>query len=79
VVPTAAIQRGPNGLFVWRIDNGTAKPQAVEAAEPQGGNTVVTKGLAEGDQVVVNGQYRLQAGTRVETKPLAAKAAGDAS
>jgi multidrug efflux system membrane fusion protein len=79
VVPSAAIQRGPKGLFVWRIEGGTARPQVVEAAEPQGGTTVVTKGLSAGDQVVINGQYRLQAGTRVEAKPLAAQANGDAS
>jgi hypothetical protein len=30
--------------------------------------TIVTKGLTVGEQVVVNGQYRLQAGTRVEAK-----------
>ncbi len=71
VVPSASIQRGPKGLFVWRIENGTAQPQAVETAEPQGGTTVITKGLSADDQVVVNGQYRLQAGTKVEAKPLA--------
>jgi multidrug efflux system membrane fusion protein len=79
VVPAAAIQRGPKGLFVWRIEAGAAQPQAVETAETQGGITVVTKGLSAGDQVVVNGQYRLQAGTQVETKPLAARANGAAS
>jgi multidrug efflux system membrane fusion protein len=79
VVPSASIQRGPKGLFVWRIENGAAQPQAVETAETQGGTTVVTKGLSAGDQVVVNGQYRLQAGTKVEAKPLAAQANGDAS
>lgn len=78
VVPSAAIQRGPKGLFVWQVANGAATPQAVEAAEPQGGMTVVTKGLSAGDQVVINGQYRLQAGTRVNAKPLVAQAAGDA-
>jgi len=30
--------------------------------------TIVTKGLTVGERVVVNGQYRLQAGTRVESK-----------
>jgi multidrug efflux system membrane fusion protein len=79
VVPTAAIQRGPKGLFVWRIESGAAHPQAVEAAETQNASTVVTKGLAVGDQVVVNGQYRLQDGARVEIRPLAAQANGDAS
>ena len=66
-VPSAAIQRGPNGFFVWRIkpDN-TAQAQPVQAGAPQGDLTVVDDGLSAGDRVVVNGQYRLQAGTHVE-------------
>ena len=51
----------------------------MKAAETQNASTVVTKGLAVGDQVVVNGQYRLQDGARVEIRPLAAQANGDAS
>ncbi len=80
IVPSQAIQRGPKGLFVWRVrPDGTAQPQPVEASDSQGGMTVVAKGVAAGDRVVTAGQYRLQAGTRVETTPFAARASGDAS
>ena len=80
VVPSAAIQRGPKGLFVWRIEQGgTASPRNVEVAQSQNGSTVVTSGLTLDDQVVINGQYRLQNGARVETRPIAGQAAGDAS
>jgi multidrug efflux pump subunit AcrA (membrane-fusion protein) len=34
-----------------------------------GDTVIVSKGLAAGEQVVTNGQYRLQAGTRVEARP----------
>jgi multidrug efflux system membrane fusion protein len=80
VVPSQAIQRGPKGLFVWRVQpDGTAQPQPVEAPASQGGITVVANGVAAGDRVVTDGQYRLQAGMRVEAKPFAAQASGDAS
>lgn len=84
-IPPPALQRGPNGLYTWVIkpDN-TAEQRSIEA-NPAGTDTViVTKGLSAGEQVVVNGQYRLQAGSRVEPKPEAkpgnvAKGPGDAS
>jgi len=84
-IPPPALQRGPNGLYTWVIkpDN-TAEQRSIEA-NPAGTDTViVTKGLSAGEQVVVNGQYRLQAGSRVEPKPEAkpenvAKGPGDPS
>jgi multidrug efflux system membrane fusion protein len=84
-IPPPALQRGPNGLYTWVIkpDN-TAEQRSIEA-NPVGTDTViVTKGLNAGEQVVVNGQYRLQAGSRVESKPETkpgnvAKGPGDAS
>lgn len=69
-IPPPALQRGPQGLYAWVIkpDN-TAEQRALEA-EAVGSDTVmVTRGLAAGERVVVNGQYRLQAGARVDAKP----------
>jgi multidrug efflux system membrane fusion protein len=66
-VPTAAVQRGPNGLYVWRIaPDGTAQTQAVQTGAVQSGMTLIENGLSAGDRVVVQGQYRLQAGAHVE-------------
>jgi multidrug efflux system membrane fusion protein len=84
-IPPPALQRGPTGLYAWVIkpDN-TAEQRPLEAT-PVGTDTViVTKGLNAGEKVVVNGQYRLQAGSRVdakvETKPEnVATGPGDAS
>ena len=69
-IPPPALQRGPNGLYAWVIkpDN-TAEQRAVDATNVDGDTVIVSKGLAAGEQVVSNGQYRLQAGTRVEAKP----------
>jgi len=68
ILPTA-VQRGPQGLYAWVIkpDN-TAEQRPVEAVPIDSDTTIVTKGLTVGERVVVNGQYRLQAGTRVESK-----------
>ncbi len=65
-IPSAAVQRGPNGLYVFLVkpDN-TAGVQAVEVAQDDGTAAVVTKGVVPGGQVVVAGQSRLTNGTRV--------------
>lgn len=72
-VPSVAVQRGPNGLYLYRIDsNDTAALQAVEVAQDDGQTAVVTKGLDGGERVVVAGQSRLSVGARVvatEAKP----------
>ncbi len=79
-IPPSALQRGPNGLYAWVIkpDN-TADQRYVEATTPDSKTVIVTKGLNAGEKVVVNGAYRVQAGTRVDAKPENTKeaAAGD--
>jgi len=68
-IPPTAVQRGPQGLYAWVVkpDN-TAEQRPIEAVPIDSDITIVTKGLTVGERVVVNGQYRLQAGTRVESK-----------
>jgi multidrug efflux system membrane fusion protein len=67
-IPSTALQRGPQGLYAWVIkSDNTAEQRPIEAVPIDSDITIVTKGLTAGEQVVVNGQYRLQAGTRVET------------
>jgi hypothetical protein len=39
--------------------------------------TIVTKGLTPGEKVVVNGQYRLQAGSHVDAKTAQASNSAD--
>ena len=61
--PAAAVQRGPHGLYAWVVKpDGTAEQRPIDAATDDGDTVIVNKGLAAGEQVVVNGQYRLQAG-----------------
>ena len=44
-----------------------------------GGDSIIAKGLDEGEQVVVDGQLRLTKGTLVEPRPAAAPAGGATS
>jgi membrane fusion protein, multidrug efflux system len=60
-VPTAAIQRGPQGLFTWVITpEGTAEMRALKTGPASGDVTIVESGLADGDRVVTGGQYKLR-------------------
>jgi multidrug efflux system membrane fusion protein len=62
VVPSAAVQSGPHGLFTWVVaGNSTVEPRPVEVGPAAGDLTIVAAGLAEGDRVVTAGQYKLQA------------------
>jgi multidrug efflux system membrane fusion protein len=66
VVPSAAVQRGPTGLFVYTVkDDQTVGIQAVTLGQDDGALAVVRQGLEPGMRVVVAGQSRLRAGARV--------------
>jgi multidrug efflux system membrane fusion protein len=67
VVPSAAIQSGLQGSFVWVIDTdakgvATSRIQPVKAALAEGQLTILDSGLQPGQNVVVDGADRLRAG-----------------
>ena len=65
-VPTMAVQNGPHGLFTWVVTaNNAAEPRSIEVGPATDELTIVTAGLADGDRVVIAGQYRLQSKTPV--------------
>jgi multidrug efflux system membrane fusion protein len=67
VVPASVIQRGPNGSYAYVItQNKTAEMRPVQVAQIDGGQALIDNGLQEGEQVVVDGQYKLQPGSPVE-------------
>jgi multidrug efflux system membrane fusion protein len=60
-VPPSAVQRGPQGLFAWVVnDQNIAQTRKIEIGPTAGDLTIVTSGLAEGERVVTDGQYKLQ-------------------
>jgi multidrug efflux system membrane fusion protein len=65
-VPSAAIQIGQNGPYVFVIrEDSTVELRLVRVDRTINGRTVIAEGLAAGDRVVVDGQLRLDNGTRV--------------
>jgi multidrug efflux system membrane fusion protein len=66
VVPSAAVQIGQNGPYVFliRLDS-VVEMRLVRVDRTLDGRTVVAEGLVAGDRVVVDGQLRLANGTRV--------------
>jgi multidrug efflux system membrane fusion protein len=64
--PVSAIQRGPQGTFVYLLDdNNTVQVRPVQLALTQGNTVVIASGLQAGERVVTDGQEKLQAGSRV--------------
>ncbi len=65
-VPSAALQQGPEGAFVWTVakDN-TARPAPVRVQQSQHGQVLVSSGLTPGDRIVTDGQYGLTSGAHV--------------
>lgn len=68
VVPSGALQRGPDGLFVYVVAaDKRAHLRPVTVGQIADGRTIIKKGLAAGEQVVTSGQYRLAPGLTVTT------------
>jgi membrane fusion protein, multidrug efflux system len=69
VLPTAAILRGPQGAFVYRVKSDkTVEARTVTIAITQGDTTAVASGLNPGDTVVTDGQDKLQTGSTIEPR-----------
>jgi len=66
VVSEAAVQRGPEGTYVFIIepDNSVAL-RTIHVAQTENGTALIDDGLMPGERVVVEGQHRLQAGSRI--------------
>ena len=76
-VPSQTVQQGPNGHYAYVIKpDDTVERRAVDVASIQDGIAVITKGLAAGERVVVDGQYRLTNGARVKISAPQTGAAG---
>jgi multidrug efflux system membrane fusion protein len=67
LLPTAAIQRGAAGTFVYVVkDDQTVAVAPVQIAATQGETTAIERGVSPGAQVVVDGADRLRDGAKVE-------------
>ena len=64
-VPSAAVQLGPQGAYVFVVKDGVAELRQVVVKRTQEGEAVIGKGLLDGEQVVIDGQLRLVNGAAV--------------
>jgi multidrug efflux system membrane fusion protein len=75
-IPAVAVRHGPQGDFVYVIqDDSTVKVTNVKVGPAQGETTSIASGLAVGDRVVTDGGDRLSDGSKVVLPEDAAKMA----
>lgn len=66
VVPVAAVQQGPNGAFVYGIDNaGKAQMQSVQVTQQNETEAVIAQGIKPGQRVITAGFGQLSDGAKV--------------
>lgn len=69
IVPTTAVLRGPKGTYVFAVSrDNTVKMHDVTLTHSAGDVTGISAGLAAGDVVVVDGQDKLQEGSKVDPR-----------
>jgi membrane fusion protein, multidrug efflux system len=76
-VPVTAVTRGPEGTYAFVIGaDRVVQKRPIEIGFTNKTIAIVNSGLVAGEQIVTDGQYRIQAGSRVEVlAPPAASAA----
>ena len=81
VIPSSVVQRGPQGTYAYLIKpDKTVEMRPIKVAQTEGNLTLVEEGLSPGEQVVMDGQYKLQPGAHVElTTPQPSKEARPAA
>ncbi len=69
VVPAAAIQRGPQGTYVFTVKpDKTAEMRPVTVAFSEGNYSAIAQGIRPGETVVTDGQDKLQPGSAVDIR-----------
>ena len=65
VVPTAAVQTGQQGLYVFVLKGDVAELRPVIPGADHDGMTIIETGIEPGEQVVTDGQVRIMPGGKV--------------
>ena len=69
VVPSVAVQAGPEGQYVYIVKNDqTVELRPVVVARTAGAETVLKEGVKPGETVVTDGQLRLVPGGKISIK-----------
>ncbi|MEI7714190.1 MAG: efflux RND transporter periplasmic adaptor subunit [Rhodospirillales bacterium] len=76
-VPSSAVQHGQDRLFVYAVkDDQTVQARTVEVASDDGVIAVLSKGVEEGQTVVIDGHSRLRNGLKIAISGGPAKSGG---
>lgn len=78
VIPAVAVQRGPQGAFVYVAQDDRAEVRNVTVERIQGEDALIAQGLASGDKVVREGQSQLRPGAKLSVPGAADKGPGRA-
>jgi multidrug efflux system membrane fusion protein len=76
VIPSSVVQRGPQGTYAYVIKpDKTAEMRPIKVGQTEANLAIVESGLKPGEDVVIDGQYKLQPGAHVQiTSPQNAQA-----
>jgi multidrug efflux system membrane fusion protein len=67
LVPAVAIQRGPQGTFVYVVkEDQTTDVRPVQVGTIEGNEASIESGVSEGELVVIDGVDKLRAGSKVQ-------------
>jgi multidrug efflux system membrane fusion protein len=76
-VPAAVVQRSQDSTYAYVVkDDDTVRLQPIKVALIQDGTAIVDAGLAAGERVVLDGQYRIKSGTKIAATPSSAASVG---
>jgi multidrug efflux system membrane fusion protein len=65
-VPASVVQQGPQGPYAYVVNpDGSVAIRPLKVAQTSDGQALIDSGLKANEQVVVDGQYKLQPGTHV--------------
>ncbi|TMQ70335.1 MAG: hypothetical protein E6K80_08840 [Candidatus Eisenbacteria bacterium] len=68
MIPGAAVTQGKDGARVWVVENGKASARTVDVGPARGNQVEIRRGLAGGEQVVLDAPAALKEGARVRIK-----------
>lgn len=68
VVPHDAVNDGPNGTYVYVVENGRARQQPVKVVFDDSTNVAIEGGVKPGDTVITDGQLRVNPGDPVNVQ-----------
>jgi multidrug efflux system membrane fusion protein len=79
VVPTASVQRGPNGTFVYVVKDDAVTVRQVTVTQQNEVEAVIAKGLAADERIVTTGFAQLADGSKIKIGGAATDAAAPAT